>query len=110
MGQKKATEAKASAAYEQEKESIAQQAMESAKQLHASANRMRHDGEKADYSAERIERFFQAEIEGLRDPENADQYKAPLAIVLPGAITEEWGDEGCGIAINSAFESPDNHS
>ena len=33
-------------------------------------------------------------MQGLRDPDNAHQFATPLAIVLPGAVSEEWGDEG----------------
>ena len=62
------------------------------------------------YSTERVHRFARTEIEGLCDVKLREQFAAPLAIVLPGRVIEEWGDEGSGVAIHSAFESPDTHS
>eukprot|EP00658_Telonema_sp_P-2_P044772 TRINITY_DN3267_c0_g1_i1.p1 TRINITY_DN3267_c0_g1~~TRINITY_DN3267_c0_g1_i1.p1 ORF type:complete len:357 (+),score=109.12 TRINITY_DN3267_c0_g1_i1:76-1146(+) len=107
---KEETQAKAEAALEAEKQRIAESSMNTAKQLHQSASRMRSGGSATEYDSQRILRFAQVELEGLRDPENAEQYASPLAIILPGAVNTEWGDEGCGVAMNAAFESPDNHS
>ena len=62
------------------------------------------------YSTERVHGFARAEITGLLDVKLREQFASPIAIVLPGRVIEEWGDEGSGVAIHSAFESPDNHA
>ena len=82
------------------------------------------------YSAERVQRFLQAQLaklaEALGDAEDADQYARPVAIVLPGKeAAQEEGParlvstdggltytkevtsdvEGQGVAMTGAFES-----
>ena len=62
------------------------------------------------YSTQRVHAFAKAEIDGLKDPKLRHQFAAPIAIVLPGRKDDEWGDEGSGVAIHSAFENPENHN
>merc|ERR1711939_322845 len=62
------------------------------------------------YDSSRVMAFARAEMQGLCDPKLRAQYAAPLAIVLPGRVIDGWGDEGSGISIHSAFDSPDAHS
>lgn len=61
------------------------------------------------YSSQRVNAFTKAEVTGLLDPALRHQFAAPIAIVLPGRVQEDWGDEGSGVAIHSAFDTPDNH-
>jgi len=63
------------------------------------------------YTTDRVNAFAKAEMDGLKDPKLREQYAAPLAIFLPGRVVDDWGDEeGSGVAIHSAYDSPDTHS
>merc|ERR1711959_845282 len=61
------------------------------------------------YDSSRVMAFARAEMQGLCDPKLREQYAAPLAIFLPGRVIDGWGDEGSGVSIHSAFESPTTH-
>jgi|EP01046_Picozoa_sp_COSAG06_P006593 tetratricopeptide (TPR) repeat protein len=87
------------------------------------------DGETLRYSADRVTRFLDAQLhklaEAQRDPEDAEQYSRPVAIILPGRDVQQEGGpklvstdggltyheegtsdiEGQGVAMTGAFES-----
>ena len=87
------------------------------------------DGDIMRYTADRVTRFVDAQMhklaEAQRDPEDADQYTRPIAIILPGKEAKQEGGpklvstdggltyheegssdiEGQGVAMTGAFDS-----
>lgn len=92
-----------------ESEPEAQPSESTAKEMYEATCRMRQ-GNMQGYDSARIQAFARSEIQGLLDPAMREQYAAAIAVFLPGRAIEGWGDEGSGVAINSAFDSPDTHS
>jgi hypothetical protein len=60
------------------------------------------------YTAERVTRFVDAQLhklaEAQRDPEDADQYTRPLAIILPGKEAKQEG--GPKLVSTGTFNLP----
>lgn len=75
----------------------------SAKEVYEATCRMM-EGTIKPYTSERVHAFARVEIKGLLDPKLRDQFAAPMAIVLPGRVQDEWGDEGSGVAIHRQAE------
>lgn len=67
------------------------------------------EGDLVEYSMERVGRFMATEIANLCKPDQASSYSHPIAVFLPGRQKEDWGDEGQGVSMRNAFDSPDTY-
>lgn len=63
------------------------------------------EGEQGKYDDERVMRFAATEMAALQDPKNRSLYVHPIAIFLPGAQKDGWGDEGSGVGMRGAFDT-----
>eukprot|EP00658_Telonema_sp_P-2_P076879 TRINITY_DN6828_c0_g1_i2.p1 TRINITY_DN6828_c0_g1~~TRINITY_DN6828_c0_g1_i2.p1 ORF type:complete len:425 (+),score=128.98 TRINITY_DN6828_c0_g1_i2:121-1395(+) len=68
------------------------------------------EGDPIPYDAARVQRFAGHELKNICDAAKADSYSQPVAIVLPGVMKAEWGDEGQGVNLLGAFDTAKQQS
>jgi len=100
------------AAEEKEADALPRELMETlvSTEKYQQVNEGLKEGDPIPYDSERVQRFAQAELASIVDASKAEEYKNPLAIVLPGVAKEEWGDEGQGIGILGSFDTAKQHA